>query len=153
MDEAPIRVLIRNKTRGEWPSLTKGGFRYLHQCRSWFVEMARIWKQQGLRWYTGVKLPVVSVDFMYQATFKFSPVLIAGCNFRAATNHPSGLIQPKSLKLKKLELDPSTVKSFTIGKHFKKLNREQVPVMLEWARENPTLIADFLRWMGSDIQF
>ena len=153
MDESPIRVLMWDKTRGEWPSLTKGGCRYLHQCRSWFVEMARIWTRQGLRWDDGIKMPSVTGEIMHHATFKVSPVQIANCNFRDATHHSSGLNRPGSLKVKKLELDPSTVKSFSIGKHCKKVNREQVPVILEWARENPTLIAGFLRRMGSDIQF
>ena len=153
MDESPIRVLLWNKTRGDWPSLTRGGCRYLHQCRSWFVEIARIWTQQGLRWNIGVKLPAVSRDLMDHETYKLSPILIAGCNFREPADLPTGLLHPKSLKVKKLEFDPSTVKSFVIGKHCSKVNREQVPVMLEWARENPTLIAEFFRWMGSDLHF
>ena len=143
MDDAPIRVLMWDKTHGEWSSLTKGGCRYLHQCRSWFVEMARVWTQQGLRWDIGIMMPLVTRDIMHHATFKISPVHIASCNFRDATHNSSGLNRPRSFKVKKLELDPSTVKNFSIGKHCKKLNSEQVPVILEWARENPTLIAGF----------
>ena len=123
MDEAPIRVLLWANTRGEWPSLTKGGCRYLHQCRAWFVEVARIWTQQGLRWDIGIKLPAVSDELNYHATFKIAPDLIAGCNFRAATDLPSGLARAKSLKMRKLEMVPSKVRSFTVGKHCRKQNR------------------------------
>jgi len=153
MDEAPRRVLMWDSTRGEWPSLTKGGCRYLHQCRVWFVEMVRIWTQQGLKWSDGMKIPVVSGDLMHHATFKISPVLISRSDFSLAVDGTSGLLRSKSLNVKKLELDPETVKSYFIGKHCKKVNREQVPVVIEWARENPTQIADFLRRMGSDIEF
>ena len=153
MDEAPPRVLIWEKTLGEWPSLTRGGCRFLHQCRSWFVEMVRIWTQQGLRWDEDSKLPSVSGELMHHATFKISPVQISACNFNEPALLSSGLLRPKSLQLKSLEMDPATVRSFSIGKQCKKLKREQVPVMMEWARENPTMISDFLRRMGSDIEF
>ena len=153
MDEAPPRVLLWNRTCGEWPSLTKGGCRFLHQCRSWFLEMVRVWTQQGLSWDVGVKLPTMSRKLMHHANFKISPIQIAACNFKEATVLPSGLLRPKSLKLKSLDMDPTTVRSFSIGKQCKKLMHEQVPVMLEWARENPTKISDFLRRMGSDIEF
>ena len=153
MDEAPPRVLLWNRTCGEWPSLTKGGCRFLHQCRSWFLEMVRVWTQQGIRWDVGVKLPTMSRELMHHANFKISPIQISACNFKEATVLPSGLLRPKSLKLKSLDMDPTTVRSFSIGKQCKKLMHEQVPVMLEWARENPTKISDFLRRMGSDIEF
>ena len=153
MDEAPPRVLLWNRTRGEWPSLTRGGCRFLHQCRSWFLEIVRVWNQQGLRWDIGVRLPSMSRDLMQHASFKISPIQIAACNFKEATVLSSGLLRPKSLKIKCLDMIPGSVKSFAIGKQCKKQNREQIPFMLEWARENPTMISDFLRRMGSDIEF
>ena len=153
MDESPPRVLLWNRTRGDWPSLTNGGCRFIHQCRSWFLEMVRVWTQQGLRWDVGVKLPSMSRELMLHANFKISPVKIAACDFNESTILSSGLLRPKSLNLKSLDMDPATVRSFSIGKQCKKLMREQLPVMMEWARENPTKIADFLRRMGSDIEF
>ena len=153
MDESPNKVLMWNKTRGSWPSLTRGGCRFLHQCRDWFLEMVRIWTQQGLRWDIGIKLPTMSRELMIHANFKVSPIAISACNFNEPVMQSSGLLRPKSLKAKKIVLDPKTVKSFAIGKQCKKAGREQIPAMLEWARENPTLISEFLRRMGSDLEF
>ena len=95
----------------------------------------------------------MSRDLMQHASFKISPIQIAACNFKEATVLSSGLLRPKSLKIKCLDMIPGSVKSFAIGKQCKKQNREQIPFMLEWARENPTMISDFLRRMGSDIEF
>ena len=153
MDEAPQRVLLWVRSLGEWPSLTKGGCRFLHQARSWFVEIVRVWNQQGLRWDEGIRLPQVSAELMNYANFKVSPVQIAACNFREPTSLSSGLMRPLSLKLKALEMDPVTVRSFSIGKLCRKLQRDQFPVLIEWARENPTKISEFLRRMGSDVEF
>ena len=153
MDEAPQRVLLWERSLGEWPSLTKGGCRFLHQARSWFVEIVRVWNQQGLRWDEGIRLPQISADLMHYANFRISPVQISACDFREPTILSSGLLRPQSLKLKALEMDPVTVRSFSIGKLCKKLQREQFPVLIEWARENPTKISEFLRRMGSDVEF
>ena len=95
----------------------------------------------------------MSADLMHYANFKVSPVQISACDFREPTILSSGLLRPRSLKLKALEMDPVTVRSFSIGKQCRKLQREQFPVIIEWARENPTKIAEFLRRMGSDVEF
>ena len=76
MDEPPPKVLLWANTRGEWPSLTKGGCRFLPQCRAWFLEMVRIWTREGLRWEIGVKLPTLTEDLKEYAVFRIAPSVI-----------------------------------------------------------------------------
>ena len=153
MDESPPKVLLWADTRREWPSLTRGGCRFIHQCRAWFIEMVRISTQEGLRWEVGVKLPSLTEDLRGYAVFGIAPDVIASCNFREPMDVPTGLARLKSLKVKQLEMVPSTVRSYAIGKFCKKQTRSQIFVILEWARANPTEISEFLRRMGSDVNF
>ena len=59
------------------PSLTKGGCRFLPQCRAWFLKMVRIWTREGLRGEIGVKLPTLTEDLSEYAVFGIGPGLIA----------------------------------------------------------------------------
>ena len=120
MDESPPKVLLWADTCGEWPSLTKGGCRFLPKCRAWFLEMVRIWTREGLRLEIGVKLPTLTEDLKEYAVFGIAPSVIAKCNFREATDVPTGLVRPQSLKVKQIEIVPSTVRSYAIGKFCKK---------------------------------
>ena len=131
MDESPPKVLLWADTCGEWPSLTGDGCRYFHQCRAWFLEVVRIWIHQGLRWEIGVKLPLLTENLRSHAVFEIASEIISACNFRDPTEVPMGLARSKSLKMKKLEMFPSTVQSFAVGKHCRKQNRSQIFVVLE----------------------
>lgn len=115
--------------------------------------MVRIWIREGIRWDTGVNLPPRTEDLKEYAVFGISPSLIAKCNFREINSTPIGLTRPHSLTVKQISIVPSSVWSYAIGKFSRKQVCSQSLVVLEWARSNPTKISEFLRRMGSDINF
>ena len=63
------------------------------------------------------------------------------------------LVRPQSLTVKQIQIVPSTVRIYASRKLCKKQTRSQTFVILEWARANPTEISEFLRRMGSDVNF
>ena len=152
-DEPPKRVKIWARMKGSWPSLTKGSCRFLLQARSWFIEMTSIWENEKLTGPDGERMKRATDKVRLYARFGINSSSIAASSFLEPSPDKPGLQRPTSLRIPSLEMNPETTKCYTIGKFCGKQTRIQRMIILEWARLNPTQIADFLRRLGSDSQY
>ena len=152
-DEPARCIRLWGRMRGSWPSLTRGGCRYLHQSRVGFVEMIKLCVQEKLKDYSRNRLPPVSSELRSYAVFGLSKESLDKVDFSKPAPGTRGLCRIKSLLPPELVMNPVDVKSYKIGKLCGKQDRSQSLIMMEWARLNTVLIADFLRRLGSDIQF
>lgn len=151
-DEPARKIKMWADMKGNWPSITRGGCRFVHQSRAWFLQIVKIWNKEKLKDESGERLKPASEDLEKYARFGISSNLIQSTNFSEPCGQ-LGLTAPGSLSHKVLNMNPETVKSFKIGRFCTKQARIQRLIVLEWARLNPNLISEFLRRMGADVQF
>lgn len=143
------------KMVGGWPSITRGGCRYLLQARTKFLDVARVWRQERIVGLSGEGnlVPEISEELKSFSVFGIQSQFLDTIDYNQPTTNSSGLLRPSSLKSKLLMINPEDVKSYVIGKFCAKQPRIQRFIVLEWARMNLNQITPFLRRMADDVNF
>ena len=154
-EEPTRRIGMWAKMIGGWPSITRGGCRYLLQARTQFLDVARVWRQERIVGLSGEGnlVPEVSEEIKSFSVFGIQPQFLDTVDYNQPTTDSSGLLRPSSLKSKLLMINPEDVKSYVIGKFCAKQPRLQRFIVLEWARMNLNQITPFLRRMADDVNF
>ena len=152
-ERSPARILLWCNLLGDWPALTSGGCRFIHQARERFLDQARILKKSGFKWELDVKMKDLGDRFKMYARFGIPKEKIDACNFTEPAPFQYGMFRPKSLKVPSIKFDPEKVKPFKIGKFCKTQPRGVKAVVFEWARLNPNKIRSLLVRLNDDPGF
>ena len=153
MSEPPPRVEMWCSLLGEWPTITRGGCRFIIQARIWFMQQVKVFVANKFRWKDGEIVPEIKSRTGLYSGFGIEKEVLEVTNFEEKVPGAVGLLRPKSLKTKPLIMNPDNVKCRFIGKFCRKQSRNLTQILLEWARSNPNRIADFLRRMGQERDF
>ena len=153
MSEPPPRVEMWCSLLGDWPTVTKGGCRFIIQARIWFMQQVKVFVANKFRGKDGKIVPEIKNRTGLYSGFGIEKEILEVTNFEEKVPGAVGLLRPKSLKAKPLIMNPDTVKCQFIGKFCKKQSRNLTQILLEWARSNPNRIAEFLRRMGQERDF
>ena len=153
MSEPPPRVEMWCSLLGEWPTITRGGCRFIIQARIWFMQQVKVFVANKFRWKDGEVVPEIKSRTGLYSGFGIEKEVLEVTNFEEKVPGAVGLLRPKSLKMKPLIMNTENVKCNVIGKFCRKQSRNLTQILLEWARSNPNRIADFLRRMGQDRDF
>ena len=155
-DVAPREVRFWSKLVGNWPAITKGGPRYLLQCRTHFLHQMDVIMDLGISWgkeNDSMKIP--DDDDRFYILFGISKDRLMRVDWNAPL--PScefGLQKIMSIQNRALEFNPSKVSDYKKIVEMCSVRRlSQRGAVLEWARHNPEQIPSFINQMKSNLSF
>ena len=152
-DAPPARVWILHRLYGDWPSITRGGCRFLLQARHWFLEQHAMLTMHAAFGWKELFYPV-SAEMREAAVYGI--VSLDRYDFWAPTRTPIGLAQHP---LRERENDTASVfpfktlssdQVFSVAKNSDGARRELV---YEAARLDPWNVAGFLDRLPYDPYF
>ena len=147
----PTRVLDFYRIRGNWPSLTKGGPRYLHQVRDWFIEQEVLMFHLNIPGWKQVMPYPVDSEMREAATYAIAEVAARTLDYSVPTDIPRGLTVHPDIRYKTLhgtKLGDLTSKRIaTHAENEKRLRREMT---YETVRLDLSNVDDFFRVIRAD---
>ena len=149
----PPYVIFFSKLLGDWPTITKGGCRYLIPARIECIQQLRLLARANIKWHKERIITIPSDEDLHYASFGITGEIIQSQDWSIPINQRRGMSRPRNFQVGMLSFNPSTVKTNTVGKFCTMMGRSQRTALAEWAMVNSAKILDFFNRMNKDTGF
>ena len=135
-DRSPDRVKMVIQLVGDWPTISFGGCRYLHQARYWFTRQHQLLSHLSEAEGMGLFNDRLSAGAIRHLTFGIPD--LEDVNWKSERSVDiRGLLLHPGLPRSSLEFDIETATAEDLRKAASKSNRPLKEGVLEWIRFNP----------------
>ena len=121
----PPYILLFSKLLGDWPTITKGGCRYLLPARIKCIQQLRFLARANIKWQNGRIITIPSDEDLNYASFGITGEIIKSQDWSIPINQGRGMSRPRNFQVGMLSFNPSTVKTNTVGKFCTIMGRSQ----------------------------
>lgn len=147
----PERVLNFYKIRGNWPSLTNGGPRYLHQVRNWFLEQEKLLSMFEVPGWKRIMPYPVDAEMREAATYAVPEVAAGTLDYNEPTEVPLGLTVHNEIKGKTLHgTELGSLSSKLIATHAENNGRIRREMTYETVRLDVGNVESFFKLIRGD---
>ena len=150
---SPPYIRLWTELLGFWPSLTKGGCRFLLQCRQWLPVQMRALSRAKIQWSDGQVIQSPKESDLVYSRFGLSPEQIGVQSWSEPAPGTLRMVRPPGIALGVVNFDMGSIRSSILGRACAGTGRSQRWSILEWVMLTPENLKKFFSRMRDDEGF